>query len=110
MITQLRSSAVPPMLKFMPKRLSGAKSGSPSKRLATLKNDKVDSTTKMVPKPSSFAAGTDSPAEKKETARASDYEKSTKSVYQEVAEIYTPLRPNMVEDMDVYTKFVDGVK
>ncbi|KAM2099632.1 hypothetical protein ACFX1T_026895 [Malus domestica] len=67
--------------------------------LATLKNDKVDSATRVVLKTIPFAAETDSPAEK-----------STKPISREAAEIYVLLKPNLLEDMDTCAKLVDGVK
>ena len=57
-----------PVSKSMPRRPLRAKSGSSSERLATMKNDKVDSDAKVAPRPTSFAAETGSPAEKEETA------------------------------------------
>ncbi|KAM2018695.1 hypothetical protein ACFX1T_021602 [Malus domestica] len=79
-IAQRRSFVLPPVLKFMPKCPSGAKSGSLLEKLATMKSDKVDSASKMVPKPYPLTIGIDLSAEKNETARAGSCEKSTKSV------------------------------
>lgn len=47
-IAHRRNVAMPLMLKFMPKHPSGAKSGSHSERLVTMKNNKVDSGAKVV--------------------------------------------------------------
>ena len=38
------------------------------------------------------------------------YDKSTKPVYGEAAEICALLKPDLLKDMDAYSKFVDGVK
>ncbi|KAM1014394.1 hypothetical protein ACFX2C_044385 [Malus domestica] len=64
-----------------------------------MKSDKVDSVAKVAPKPSPLAAGSDSPTEKKETARVSSCEKSTKFVSREAAEICALLRPYLLEDI-----------
>ncbi|KAM2356211.1 hypothetical protein ACFX1X_010706 [Malus domestica] len=108
-ITQRRSSFVPPMPKFVPKRSSRAKSGSPLERLAIMKSDKVPLPTKVVPKPASSVAASNSSADKKETACSCRLEESTKAVSWEVAKICTLLKPNLLEDMDLCAKFVDGV-
>ena len=105
-----RNSFVPSVPKFVPKRSSGAKSGSSLERLATMKSDKVPLPAKVVPKPDPSAAETDSSAEKKKIAHAGSHEKSTMSVSGELAEICAFLKPYLLEDMDVYAKFVDGVK
>ncbi|KAB2632286.1 hypothetical protein D8674_028533 [Pyrus ussuriensis x Pyrus communis] len=47
-IAQRKSSTVPPVLKFVQKRLSRVKPGSPLERLATMKSNKVNSYTKML--------------------------------------------------------------
>ncbi|KAM2510581.1 hypothetical protein PS1_035064 [Malus domestica] len=109
-IAQRRSSYVPSVPKFMPKCPSGAKFSSPLKRFATMKSNKVHLPAKMAPKPVPSIAKTDSSTEKKETARAGSCEKSTKSVYGEAAEIYMLLRPDLLEDMNVCAKFIDGIK
>ncbi|KAM2747218.1 hypothetical protein PS2_022720 [Malus domestica] len=75
-----------------------------------MKNDKVDFAAKVAPKSSPIAAETDSPAEKNVTGRAGSCEKSTKFVSKEAAEIYALLRLDLLKDMDVCAKFVDGVK
>ncbi|XP_050115911.1 uncharacterized protein LOC126593824 [Malus sylvestris] len=110
MIVQHRSSFVSLVPKFVSKRLSGAKFGSPLEKLATMKSDKVPLLDKVVPKLVIYAAKTDSSTEKKETTYAGSREKSTKSVSGEVAEICALLKPDLLEDTDVYAKFVDGVK
>ncbi|KAM2360338.1 hypothetical protein ACFXTH_002744 [Malus domestica] len=76
-IAQRKGSVMPPLPKSVPRCLLGAKSGSPLERLATINSDKVDSTTKVAPKPTSFAAETD-PVRKEETARVGSCEKFTK--------------------------------
>ena len=63
-IAQCKSSVVPYVPKFIPKRLSGAKSGSPLERLATMKSDKVDFAAKVVPRPIPLIAEIGLPATK----------------------------------------------
>ncbi|KAM1241592.1 hypothetical protein ACFX2J_046776 [Malus domestica] len=109
-IHQRRSSVVPSVPKFMPKCLSGVKSGPLLERLATMKSNKVDSAAKMVPKPTHLATETNSPTEKNETTHLGSCEKSTKPVSGEAAEICAVLKPDILEDMDVYAKFVDSIK
>ncbi|KAM1058291.1 hypothetical protein ACFX2A_032138 [Malus domestica] len=109
-IAQRRSSSVPLVPKFVSKRLSRAKSGSPLERFTTMKSDKVSLSTKVAPKPASSAAVTNSSAEKKEIAHAGRLEESTKTVSGEVAKIWALLKPDLLEDMDICAKFVDGVK
>ncbi|KAM1807244.1 hypothetical protein ACFX11_030289 [Malus domestica] len=109
-IAQRRSSFVSPVLKFVSKRSSGAKSSSPLERLATMKSDKVSMPVKVVPKPASSVAATNSFAEKEETVRSGKLDESTKAVSGEVAEICVLLKPDLLEDMDICAKFVDGVK
>ncbi|KAM1945663.1 hypothetical protein ACFX13_000624 [Malus domestica] len=107
---QRRSSDVPLVLKFMLKCLSRAKSGSLLERLTTMKNNKMDSAAKVVPKLTPLAVGTDSLAERRETARVGSCEKYTKPISMEVVEICVLLKPDLLEDMDVCAKFVDDVK
>ncbi|KAM2352226.1 hypothetical protein ACFXTH_006933 [Malus domestica] len=101
---------MPSVLKFKPNRPSGAKSGSYLERHATMKNDKVPLLIKVASKPIPSAVKTDLFVEKNETARAGSREKSTKSVSGEVTEICAFFKPDLLEDMDVCAKFVDGVK
>ncbi|KAM1236764.1 hypothetical protein ACFX2G_038584 [Malus domestica] len=100
---------MPPVLKFVPRRSLGAKSSSSLERLAIMKNDKVDSATKVAPRPTLLVAETDLPNRKDEIARVGCCEKSTKPASEEDTEIYAPLRPDFLEDMDAYAKFVDDV-
>ncbi|KAM2783889.1 hypothetical protein COP1_013328 [Malus domestica] len=109
-IAQHRSSSMPQVSKFVPKCSSGAKSGSPLERLATMKSDKVPLHTKVAPKPVSSAAATYSSANKKETAHSCRLKESTKTVSGELAEICTRLKLDLLEDMDICAKFVDGIK
>ena len=83
---------MPSVPKFMPRRPSGAKFGSPLERLATMKSDKVDST------------------EKEETARVGSCEKSTKLVSEEAAEICALLKSNLLEDIDSCAKLIGGIR
>ncbi|TQD85550.1 hypothetical protein C1H46_028886 [Malus baccata] len=109
-ISQCRSSSRPLMPKFVPKRPFGAKSGSPLKRLATMKSNKVPMLAKMAPKPVPSATKINSSAEKNETIHTGSREESTKSVSGEASKIYMLLKPYLLEDMDVCAKFVDGIK
>ncbi|KAM2515664.1 hypothetical protein ACFX1W_027885 [Malus domestica] len=99
---------MPQMPKSVPRCLLGTKSDSPLERLATMNSDKVDSAAKVELRPTPFAAETDSPVRKKETARVGSCEKSTKPASGEPAEICVLLKLDLLEDMDVCTKFVDG--
>ncbi|XP_050128134.1 uncharacterized protein LOC126604864 [Malus sylvestris] len=110
MIAQRRSSSVFSVPKFVLKPLSGAKSGSPLEKLATMKSDKVPLPAKVAPKSFPSTAEIDSSVEKNETVRVGNREKFTKSVYRKAYEICVLLEPNLLEDMDVCAKFVDGVK
>lgn len=79
---------------------SGAKSGSASKRLTTMKGRKVDSTSKM-------AYGHVPPAaEKKESARGNNCEKSTKPASKEFLDICALLRLDLLKDVEACAKFV----
>ncbi|KAM1801359.1 hypothetical protein ACFX11_032978 [Malus domestica] len=109
-IAQHKGSIVPPMSKYVPKRSLRAKSSSPSMRLATMKNDKVDFAAKVVPRLIPFAAEIGSLAEKEETTRLGSYEKSTKYVFGEAAEICALLKPDLLEDIDACAKLVNGVR
>ncbi|TQE07742.1 hypothetical protein C1H46_006675 [Malus baccata] len=66
-IAQCKSSSMPPVLKFVPKCSSGAKSDSHLERFATMKSDKVPLPAKVVPKLASSNAATNSSTDKKET-------------------------------------------
>ncbi|KAM1185201.1 hypothetical protein ACFX2G_014830 [Malus domestica] len=65
---------------------------------------------KVAPKLVPSTIETNLSAEVNETTRVDGSEKSTKSVYREVPEIYALLKPDLLEDMDVCAKFVDGIK
>ncbi|KAB2604408.1 hypothetical protein D8674_039600 [Pyrus ussuriensis x Pyrus communis] len=86
------------------------KSGSHLERLATMKSDKVFMPAKVTLQPDPSVADTNSSAEKNEIARAGNHEKSTKFASGEVAEICALLKPDLLEDMNVCAKFVNGVK
>ncbi|KAM1723387.1 hypothetical protein ACFX11_021969 [Malus domestica] len=58
---------MPPVPKSLPGRSFGAKSGSPLERLTIMKSGKVDFVAKVAPRPTPFAAETDSPARKEDT-------------------------------------------
>ncbi|KAM2224977.1 hypothetical protein ACFXTI_018771 [Malus domestica] len=75
-----------------------------------MKSDKMPLPAKVEPKSVPFAAETDSFVEKKEIAHAGSREKSTKSVSGEIAEICALLKLDLLEDMNVCTKFINGVK
>ncbi|KAM1119619.1 hypothetical protein ACFX2B_043175 [Malus domestica] len=76
MIVRHKGHVMPLVLNFVPRRLLGAKSGSPLERLTIMKSDKVDSTAKVAPRPIPYAAETDSPAGNEETACVGSCEKS----------------------------------
>ena len=109
-IAQRKGFIMPPVPKSVPRRLLGAKSGSPLERLAIMKSDKVDSAAEVALRPIPYAAETNSPAGNEETARVGSCEKSTKPASGEAAEIYVLLKPDLLEDMDACAKFVDGVR
>ncbi|KAM1352600.1 hypothetical protein ACFX2H_032182 [Malus domestica] len=81
MIAQRRDSIVPLVPKSIPRRMLGAKSGSPLERLTTMKSDKVDSTAKVAPGPIPLAIETGSLAKKEESAYMGSCEKSTNPVF-----------------------------
>ncbi|KAM2633119.1 hypothetical protein EV1_023776 [Malus domestica] len=66
-----------------------------------MNSDKVDFVAKVAPRPTHFAAETDSPARKEETARVGSCEKSTKPAFREAIEICVLLKLDLLEDMDV---------
>ncbi|KAM2489944.1 hypothetical protein PS1_046874 [Malus domestica] len=109
-IVQRKSSSVPLVPKFVLKRPSKAKPGLPLKRLATMKSDKVPLSAKVAPKTASSASATNSSADKNEAARLGKLEESGKAVSGEAAKICALLKPDLLEDMDVCAKFVDGIK
>ena len=109
-IAQRRSSSMPLVPKFVPNRTSGAKPGSPLERLAIIKSGKVPLPARMTPKFVPSAAEIDSSAEKKEIVCTSSREKSTKSVFGDVAEICVLMKPDLLEDVDICSKFFDDVK
>ncbi|KAM2862917.1 hypothetical protein FF1_021773 [Malus domestica] len=78
---------MPPVPKSLPGRSFGAKSGSPLERLTVMKSGKVDFVAKVAPRPTPFAAETDSPARKEDTVCV-----------------------DLLEDMDACAKFVNGGK
>ena len=101
---------MPPVPKSVPRPPLGAKFGSHSEVLATMKSDKVDSAAKMALRPTISVAETDSPAGKDETVRVGSCENSTKPASKEAAEICVLLKPDLLEDIYAYAKFVDGVR
>ncbi|KAM1298666.1 hypothetical protein ACFX2F_025445 [Malus domestica] len=96
-IVRHKGPVMPLVPNFVPRRLLGAKSGSPLERLAIMKSDKVDSVAKVVPRPIPYAAETDSPTGNEETARVGSCEKSTKPASGEAAEIYVLLKPDLLK-------------
>ncbi|KAM1672731.1 hypothetical protein ACFXTN_037597 [Malus domestica] len=72
-----------------------------------MNSDKVDSAAKVAPRPTLFAAKTDSPARKEEIARVGSCEKSTKPASGEATKICVFLKLDLLEDIDVSAKFVD---
>ncbi|KAM1725050.1 hypothetical protein ACFX11_023425 [Malus domestica] len=96
-IVRHKGPVMPLVPNFVPRRLLGAKSGSPLERLVIMNSDKVDSAIKVAPRPIPYAAETDSPAGNEETARVGSYEKSTKLAFGEAAEIYVLLKPDLLK-------------
>ncbi|KAB2635293.1 hypothetical protein D8674_025827 [Pyrus ussuriensis x Pyrus communis] len=80
------------------------------KRLAIMKSDKVDFAAKVALRPTPSAAETDSPVGKEETTHVGSFEKSIKPASRKAAEICVFLKPDLLEDMDICAKLVDGVK
>ena len=109
-IAQRRGLSVPPVPKFVLKRLLGVKSDSPSERLATMKSGRTPLPAKVAPKLVPSTAETKLPSERRETACASSRDKAAKPNSKEVAEICTLLKPDLLEDMDACANFVDGIK
>ncbi|KAB2599775.1 hypothetical protein D8674_010046 [Pyrus ussuriensis x Pyrus communis] len=91
---------MPSMPKSVPRHPLGAKSNSSLERLDIMKSDKMDSAAKVVLRPTPSVAETDSPAGKEEIACVGSFEKSTKPVSGEVAEICVLLKPYVLKDMD----------
>ncbi|KAM2063875.1 hypothetical protein ACFX16_027346 [Malus domestica] len=96
-IVRHKGSVMPLVLNFVPRRLLGAKFGSPLERLAIMKSDKVDSAAKVAPRPIPYAAEIDSPARNEKTARIGSCEKSTKPASGGAAEIYVLLKPDLLK-------------
>ncbi|KAM1156450.1 hypothetical protein ACFX2B_026954 [Malus domestica] len=109
-IAQRKNSSVPLIPKFVPKRPFETKPGLPLKWLATMKSDKVPLFAKVAPKTASSAAATNSSADKNEVSRSGRLEESAKAVSGAAANTCALLKPDLLEDMDVCAKFVDGVK
>ena len=109
-IAQRRSSSVPLVPKFTPKRPPGIKSGSPLERLAIMKGNRTPLPAKVAPQLVHSAVETKLPAEKKETACANGHDKPTRSNSKEAAKICAFLKPDLLEDTDACAKFVDGVR
>ncbi|KAM1630650.1 hypothetical protein ACFX2K_018755 [Malus domestica] len=107
-IAQRKGHVIPPMPKSILRCMLGANFSSPLERLATMNSDKVDFVAKVAPRPTPFATETDSPARKEETARVGSCEKSIKPAYGEAAEICVLLKLDLLDDIDVCAKFVDG--
>ncbi|KAM0962524.1 hypothetical protein ACFX13_022060 [Malus domestica] len=84
-IAQRKGFIMPHVPKSISGRSFGAKSGSPLEKLAIMKSGKVDFVVKVAPMPTPFAAETDSPARKEDTACV-----------------------DLLEDMDACAKFVNG--
>ncbi|KAM2382835.1 hypothetical protein ACFXTH_040461 [Malus domestica] len=104
-IAQYRGSVMPSVLKFVPRRPLGTKSGSFSEMLAIMKSNKVDSAAKVALRLIPSAAETDSPTGKEETGHVGSCEKSTKLTSRKVAEICVLLKPDLLEDIDVCAKY-----
>ena len=68
-LTQQKGSVMPLVSGFVSDRLSEARPGSASERLAAMKSGKVDSAAKVAPRPVPHSTVTDSSAEKGKFAR-----------------------------------------
>ncbi|KAM1486977.1 hypothetical protein ACFX2I_001096 [Malus domestica] len=75
-----------------------------------MKSDKVSLPAKVAPKPASSAAAPSSSTDKKETVCLGKLGESSKAVSGEFAEVCALLKPDLLEDMDICAKFVDGVR
>ncbi|KAM2467847.1 hypothetical protein PS1_009612 [Malus domestica] len=93
---------MPPVSKSVLGCLLGAKSGSHLERLVIMKSGNVDSAVKVTPRPTPFAAETDSPARKEDTAHVGSCEKSTKPASGEAVQICVLLKLVLLEIMDSY--------
>ncbi|KAM1296087.1 hypothetical protein ACFX2H_015801 [Malus domestica] len=109
-IAQCKGPFMPSVPKYVPRRPLRAKSGSYLEKLAIIKSNEMDYIAKVALRPTSSATKTDSPARKEDTAFMGSCEKSTKHASREADEIYVPLKPDLLEDMDPCAKFVDGVR
>ena len=109
-ISQRKGPFMPLVPKSVPRRPLRAKSDSPLEKLAIIKSNNMDSVAKVAPRPASSATETDSPAGKEEIACVGNCEKSTKPASREADEICVLLKLDLLEDMDVCAKFVDGVR
>ncbi|KAM1425453.1 hypothetical protein TB1_017090 [Malus domestica] len=98
-IAQHRGPVMPLVPKFVPRCSLGAKSGSYLEKLAIMKSDKVDSTAKVVLRPTPSTTEIDSLAGKDETARVGNCEKSTKPASGEAVEICVLLKLDLLEDI-----------
>ncbi|KAM1631878.1 hypothetical protein ACFX2K_019839 [Malus domestica] len=108
-IPQRKGYIMPLVPKSVPRHSLGTKSGSSLEMLVIMKSNKVDSAAKVALRPTPLDAETDSPAGKKETACMGNCEKSTKPAYGKAAEICVLLKPDLLENMDVCAKIIDGV-
>ena len=101
---------MPLVPKSIPRRPLGAKFGSSLEMFAIIKSDKVDSATKVAPRPTPPAIETDLSAGTEETACMGSCKKSTKSASRKAAEIYVLLKQDLFEDMGACAKFVNDVR
>ncbi|KAM1815721.1 hypothetical protein ACFX12_000203 [Malus domestica] len=109
-LAQRKGSVTLSVFGFVSKRPSGAKSGLTFERLITMKSGKVDSATKVAPRPVLLSAVTDSSTEKGKSARMGSCERSTESEARKFLEVCALLQANLFEDIDACAKFVDSVR
>lgn len=108
-IAQRKVYIVPLVFGFVSKHASEVKSSSTSKRFVAMKSVKVDSVAKVAPWPVRSTTETDLSVEKKKYASMGSCEKSTKSSFADVHKVGGLLKVDLLDEVDVYSKFVDSV-
>lgn len=74
-----------------------------------MKNEKVDFTSGVVRGPIHPTIGVNLTIKKKKSARGSSCERSTKVAFGEITEICALLKADLLKDLEVCAKFVDGI-
>ncbi|KAB2595398.1 S ribonuclease [Pyrus ussuriensis x Pyrus communis] len=109
-LTQRKGSVVLPVSRFVSKRLSGAKSGLTSERLAAIKSENVDSAVKVASKPVFLSAVIESSTKKGKSARTDSCEIFTEFGADEFPKVCALLKADLLEDVDACAKFVNSVR